>query len=251
MSAINKRFTGQVAIVTGAGAGIGLAAAELFAREGAKVIAVDIIADRLDALQKKDQSGNIVTLCGDLLEEDTIRAILSLTKGQVDILANVAGIMDGFLPAAEVDDATWDRVMAVNVTGIMRLSRTVLPLMVATRKGSIVNVASVAGLRGSVAGAAYTTSKHAVIGLTKSTAFMYAKDGIRANVVAPGGVKTSIEAPFKSSLAQERMSPIMQAVLPPMAESEQVADVIGFLASDAASNINGAILPCDGGWSAI
>ncbi len=251
MNCGNKRFTGKVAIVTGAGAGIGLATAELFAREGARVIAVDILADRLDALQEKDQSGNIVTVCGDILKEDTIRGILSIANERIDILANIVGIMDGFLPAAEVDDATWDRVIAVNVTSIMRLTRAVLPFMVAARKGSIVNIASEAGLRGSSAGAAYTTSKHAVIGLTKSTAFIYAKDGIRANVVAPGGVKTSIEAPFKSSLAQERMSSLMQVIVPPVAEPEQLADVIGFLASDAASNINGAVLPCDGGWSVI
>lgn len=133
MNCGNKRFTGKVAIVTGAGAGIGLATAELFAREGARVIAVDILADRLDALQEKDQSGNIVTVCGDILKEDTIRGILSIANERIDILANIVGIMDGFLPAAEVDDATWDRVIAVNVTSIMRLTRAVLPFMVAFR----------------------------------------------------------------------------------------------------------------------
>lgn len=122
-------------------------------------------------------------------------------------MANVAGIMDGFLPPHELDDATWDRVMNVNVTAIMRLTRAVLPLMRAAKSGSIVNVSSEAGLRGSAAGTAYTTSKHAVIGFTKSTAFFYAPEGIRCNAVAPGAVATNIEAPFRSEFAGERLGP--------------------------------------------
>jgi NAD(P)-dependent dehydrogenase (short-subunit alcohol dehydrogenase family) len=176
---------------------------------------------------------------------------VAAAEGRIDVLANVAGIMDAFLPAAEIDDATWDRVIAVNVTSLMRLMRAALPLMVEAKRGAIVNIASEAGLRGSAGGFAYTTSKHAVIGMTRSAAFMYAKDGVRVNAIAPGGVRTSIEAPMKSALAIARQGPLLQTIVPRPAEADDIAAAVAFLASDEARNINGAVLTSDGGWSTI
>jgi NAD(P)-dependent dehydrogenase (short-subunit alcohol dehydrogenase family) len=133
----------------------------------------------------------------------------------VDGLANVAGIMDAFLPPAEVDDETWDRVFRVNLTAPMRLTRAVLPGMIARGGGAIVNVASEASLRASASGVAYTSSKHALAGFTKSVAFFYGPQGIRANAVAPGAVATNIEAPMRSEYAAGRIGPIMQALMTP------------------------------------
>jgi NAD(P)-dependent dehydrogenase (short-subunit alcohol dehydrogenase family) len=186
----------------------------------------------------------------DVATADGVAAVAASASGQVHALANVAGIMDGFLPLGEVDDQTWERVFAVNVTSMMRLTRAVLPVMLAAGGGAIVNVSSEASLRGSAAGVAYTASKHAVNGLTKSTAFFYKSQGIRANAVVPGGVITNIEAAFRSEQAAAIVGPVLQATLPSVATAEQVASAITFLLSDDAANINGAILPCDGGWSA-
>jgi NAD(P)-dependent dehydrogenase (short-subunit alcohol dehydrogenase family) len=127
----------------------------------------------------------------------------------------------------------------------------VLPLMLAAGGGAIVNVASEAALRGSTAGVAYTASKHAVVGLTLNTAFIYGPQGVRCNAVAPGPVATNIEAPFKSELATQRIGPLLQTVLPPIAQPEQLAAAICWLASDDAANVNGVVLPSDGGWSAL
>src|SRR3546814_1152284 len=159
--------------------------------------------------------------------------------------------MDGFLPPAELVDDVGQRVMDVNVTAIMRLTRAVLPSMIQAGHGSIFNVTSEAGLRGSAAGTAYTTSKHAVIGFTKSTAFFYTPSGVRCNAVAPGGVATNIEAPFKSQFAADRLGPFMQVNVPPVATSEELAAAITWLLSDDSTNISGAVLPSDGGWIAI
>ena len=246
-----QRFVGKTAIVTGAGAGIGLATARRLVDEGARVVAADISAERLDALTASLPGAAIVAVAGDLSQEAAVQAALAAADGRVDVLANIAGIMDGFLPATEVDDATWERVMAVNVTALMRLMRACLPGMIEAKAGSIINIASEAGLRGSSAGFAYTTSKHAVIGMTRSAAFMYAKDGVRVNAIAPGGVRTSIEGRFRSALATERQGPLFQATATRPAAAEDIAAVICFLASDEARNINGAILPSDGGWSVI
>ena len=245
------RFAGKTAIVTGAGSGIGKATALRLASEGARVVGSDISAERLTALVEENPGLEIVTVAGDVSSEETIAKLLEAAGGRVDALANVAGIMDGFLPPAEVDDATWDRVFTVNVTAIMRLSRAVLPLMVEAGAGSIVNVSSEAGLRGSAAGAAYTASKHAVIGLTKSTSVFYAPKGVRANVVAPGGVATNVEGTMRSAWAGERIGPLLQTVVPPVAQAEQLAASITWLLSDDSANVTGAVLASDGGWSAI
>jgi NAD(P)-dependent dehydrogenase (short-subunit alcohol dehydrogenase family) len=120
--------------------------------------------------------------------------------------------------------------------------------MLTLGSGSIVNIASEAGLRGSAAGLAYTASKHAVVGITRSSAFMYGPSGIRVNAVAPGPVATNIQSTFASPLGQERIGNAM-TLLPPIAEAVQLAASITFLLSDDGTNVNGAILPSDGGWS--
>ncbi|WP_159809533.1 SDR family NAD(P)-dependent oxidoreductase [Cellulomonas citrea] len=245
-----NRFEGRTVVVTGAGSGIGLATTVRLLAEGADVVATDVVAARLDALTQEHGGDHLVTVVGDVATASTVDALLTALGGQVDALANVAGIMDGFLPPAEVDDATWDRVLAVNLTGPMRLCRAVLPLMIAAGKGTIVNVSSEAGLRGGAAGAAYTTSKHALIGYTRSISAFHAPQGVRANVVAPGGVATNIEAPFRSAYAGERLGPLLQ-VVPPVAAPQDLAAAICWLLSDDSANVTGAVLASDGGWSAL
>ena len=244
-------FTGQTIIVTGAGSGIGRATALRLHREGARVIGADVSAERLDALRAEASDERMVTVAGDIAEAATIQQIMDAAGLTVDGLANVAGIMDAFLPPAEVDDETWDRVFRVNLTAPMRLTRAVFPGMIARGGGAIVNVASEASLRASASGVAYTSSKHALAGFTKSVAFFYGPQGIRANAVAPGAVATNIEAPMRSAYAAGRIGPIMQALMTPVATSEQLASAIVWLLSDQSANINGVILPSDGGWSTI
>lgn len=248
---VSGRFTGRMEIVTGAGSGIGRATAVRLAREGATVVAVDVSEKRLDALVLEHPGLDLRPVVADVTTEEGIRAIINAAEWRVDGLANVAGIMDAFLPPAEVDDATWDRVLAVNLTAVMRLTRAVLPSMLDAGKGAIVNVSSEAALRASASGAAYTASKHAVNGLTKSVAVFYKDKGVRANAVLPGPVATNIEAPFRSELAARVLGPIMQATIPPTATADEVAATITWLLSDDSSNVNGAIVTCDGGWSAL
>ncbi len=245
------RFTGKTAIVTGAGSGIGRATAVRLAMEGARVVASDISAVRLEELVTARPDLDLITVAGDVSTEEAVQAIVAAAAGRVDALANVAGIMDSFLPPAEMTDATWERVFAVNITAVMRLTRAVLPLMLEAGVGAIVNVSSEASLRASASGAAYCASKHAVNGFTKSTAVFYKAQGIRANAVAPGAVLTNIEASFKSPHAAAVLGPIMSTTIPAPAAPEQLAASIAWLLSDEASYVNGAILPCDGGWSAI
>lgn len=246
----SQRFAGRTIIVTGAGSGIGRATATSLLEGGATVVANDVDGARLDQLATELGSDRLVTVAGDICAPETVDALVTAAGPGLDGLANVAGIMDGFLPAGEVDDETWDRVFRVNVTGPMRLIRAALPALL-DGGGSIVNVASEAALRGSAAGAAYTASKHAVVGLTKNTAFMYGPQGVRTNAVAPGPTATGIEADVRSPLGAGRIFPLLQALAVPMATADDLAAVITWLLSDAARNVNGAIVPSDAGWSAV
>jgi len=242
------RFTGKTVIVTGAGSGIGRATASRIARESGRVIAVDVSQERLDEFVAEHAAADIVPLVADITSDEGIARIVEAAGGTIDALANIAGIMDDMTPVGELTDAVWERVMNVNVTGTMKMMRAVVPAMLGQGYGSIVNTASEAALRGSAAGAAYTASKHAVVGLTKSAAFMYGPSGIRVNAVAPGPTITNIEAKFASALGAERVQ-LAMTILPEAAEAEALAASITFLLSDDGVNVNGVTLASDGGWS--
>ena len=243
------RFTGQTVIVTGAGSGIGRATASRIAREGGRVVAVDVSRQRLDEFAGEHDEADVACIVADITDDAGVAEILAAAGDTVDGLANIAGIMDDMTPVGDVTDAVWDRVFRVNVTGTMKLMRAVIPAMLAQGGGSIVNTASEAALRGSAAGVAYTASKHAVAGLTKSSAFMYGPSGIRVNAVAPGPTITNIEASFASPLGSERIQTAM-AVMPDPVEADALAASITFLLSNDGVNVNGIIMASDGGWSA-
>lgn len=243
------RFTGQTVIVTGAGSGIGRATASRVAREGGRVIAVDVSQERLDEFVAEHAGADIISLTADITDDAGVARIVAAAGDTIDGLANIAGIMDDMTPIGDVSDAVWDRVFRVNVNGTMKLMRAVIPAMLAQGGGSIVNTASEAALRGSAAGVAYTASKHAVAGLTKSSAFMYGPSGIRVNAVAPGPTITNIEASFGSPLGSDRIQTAM-AVMPDPVEADALAASITFLLSNDGVNVNGIIMASDGGWSA-
>jgi NAD(P)-dependent dehydrogenase (short-subunit alcohol dehydrogenase family) len=245
------RFARKTIIVTGAGNGIGRATASRIAREGGRIVAVDIAPRGLDDLKAGLPDADVVNVVADISREEDIEKIVAACDGRIDGLANVAGVADDMLPLHETTDDVWERVMRINVEGMFRLMRAVLPGMIDAGSGSIVNITSEAGLRGSCSGLAYTTSKHAVIGIVRSAAFMYGPNGIRINGVAPGGVATGMPVTFASDFAMERLKAAGSAALPALASSEQLASSITYLLSDDATNLNGVILPSDGGWSVL
>jgi NAD(P)-dependent dehydrogenase (short-subunit alcohol dehydrogenase family) len=249
-------LAGRSVIVTGAGSGIGRATALAFAAEGARVLVADLNAEGAEKVVKEIAAagGTAVAVTGDLSEQavvDRVSATAVEQFGGVDVLVNNAGIMDRMSAVGEVGDAEWERVIRVNLTAPFLLTRAVLPHMLEAGKGAIVNTASEASLRGSAAGAAYTASKHGIAGLTKSLAVTYRDKGIRANAIAPGGTKTAITVDAdRDALGPQVLASYMGNV-GTAAEAEEQAAAILFLASDAASNINGAILPVDNGWAAV
>lgn len=247
---------GRSIIVTGAGSGIGRATALRFAKEGARIVVADVdpVGAQAVAEEITQAGGTAATVIGDLRDQavvDQVAATAMEEFGGIDVLVNNAGIMDSMSAAADTGDDEWERVIGINLTAPFRLTRAVLPHMLAAGKGAVVFTASEASLRGSAAGAAYTASKHGIAGLTKSLAVMYRDKGIRSNAVAPGGTVTNIRVEAdRGAHGPAALAPYMGNVGSPAAADEQAAAIV-FLASDAASNINGAILPVDNGWSAV
>lgn len=250
------KLQNRVAIVTGAGSGMGRAIAILFAKEGAKVVVSDINLETANATvaEIKANGGEAMALLTNVAKEDDIQNLVDTTidqYGTLDILVNNAGIMDNFEAAGDIEEGNWERIFAVNTTSVMRATRKAIPIFLAKQKGVIINIASIGGLYGARAGATYTASKHAVIGFTKNTGFMYAQKGIRCNAIAPGGVETNIGASMTNinEFGMGRTQPGM-AANPRMGKSEEIASVALFLASDDSSFINGAVITADSGWTA-
>ncbi|MFM1745517.1 MAG: hypothetical protein RLZZ630_1454 [Bacteroidota bacterium] len=248
----------KIAIVTGAASGIGKAIALLFAREGSKVIAADRNAERLDILRKEALEEGLVidTLLTDMSSEDDIEHMVNTAvdkHGTLDILVNNAGIMDSFEPVAELSNTVWEKVIRINVEGVFKSMRAAMRIYLPKNEGIIINIASVGGLQGARAGAAYTASKFAVVGLTKNTGYLYAKTGIRCNAIAPGAVQTNIG----ETIDYSKMTPLVNdrimsgmVLNPRTGDPIEIAKAALFLASDASSFVNGQVLVVDGGWTA-
>jgi len=245
------RLEGKVALVTGAGSGIGRASAERFAAEGARVAVVDLKGAEEVAAVIDAAGGEAIALATGVADEEAVAAMAAAAIdrfGRVDVLMNNAGVLDDYLPAADMPTAVWERVLGVNLNAQFFTARALLPQMVERGAGAIVNVASTAGLNGGNGGAAYTTSKHAVIGFTRQLCFDYARKGIRCNVLCPGAVETGMTKEIFASPDAAVMEAVESAPIGRWAQPEELAAAALFLASDEASFVNGAVYLVDGGF---
>jgi NAD(P)-dependent dehydrogenase (short-subunit alcohol dehydrogenase family) len=248
------RLNGKIAIVTGAAHGIGKAIAELFAEEGAWVLVADL-----------DDAGGEATTAGicsrggraafrrvDVADEGqaaaAVRQAADAGGGRIDVLCNNASYLGEWHNVVNAPREEWDKCLQTGLMGTAHFTREVLALMVPRRSGSIVNIASIQGMVGARTSAAYTSMKHAVIGLTRSVAYDYAPHNIRVNAICPGPIETRISPKPGDEVYQRQIS---KTPLGRVGQPREVAYAALFLASDESSYITGAVIPVDGGWTAI
>lgn len=248
-----NRLEGKVAIVTGGNAGIGEAVAKRFAEEGAAVVITGRRQSELDRVMSgiRHNKGKCLTVAGSVTDELHVRDVAQRTLdsfGRIDILVNNAGIGDFGKRIHETDDSTWATVMDVNLTGVFRMTRAVVPQMLKQARGVIINISSVASLVGIPGAPAYATSKGGLDAFTRAVAIDYAKDGIRCNVVNPGLIDTPMAAPLMTN--PDMLQPILNhyAIRRP-GTPEEVANMVLYLASDEAGWVTGATFTIDGGMT--
>jgi NAD(P)-dependent dehydrogenase (short-subunit alcohol dehydrogenase family) len=240
-----EELHGKVAIVTGAGSGMGRSAAVIFAKHGAKVVCADI-SGREDATANSIGSSAMAIRCDVTCESDVEELMAAAIKafGRIDAVLNVAGISS---PArvAELEMATYDRIMDVNLRGVMHGTKHGIRAMLDSGGGSVINWASTGAFGGTEAQSVYCMTKAAVVSLTKTAALEYAALGMRVNAICPGFILTEMWGPNPSErVLAERTKRIPQGRI---GSPEEVAELAAFLASDRASYINGAAIPVDGG----
>lgn len=252
-----NRLQNKVAIITGSANGIGKAIATTYAKEGAKVVIADFNEEALQqtvAAFQEDGYDALGVQVNVAVEEDVQRMVDETVAhfGKVDILVNCAGVLDHMQAAHNVEDAIWQRVMDVNVGGVMRGIRKVLPLFQEQQSGIIINLASISGLQGGRGGLTYTAAKHAVSGMTKNVASHYGPLGIRCNAIAPAQVDTGMTQSIENfdAFGLKQATRGVQGIMHRVAQPEEIANIALFLASDESSYINGVVLAADGGWSA-
>ncbi|MGH8707283.1 MAG: SDR family NAD(P)-dependent oxidoreductase [Burkholderiales bacterium] len=254
----------RLAVVTGAGSGLGQAIANKLAADGFAVAAIDL--DEAAAKQTARQiGGKSAAYRADVsrsAEFDRAVTAAIAELGPLEVMVNNAGILDGYFDVDEMDEALWRKVIDIDLTGVFLGSKRALEEMLPRKRGRIINMSSVAGLNGTGGGAAYIAAKHGVIGLTRQMAVQYGARGIRANCVCPGPVATGLRAhsqailgpgvPDISGRGVAVNDDMVRALVPAGVRGtpENIADAVGFLASDAADYINGHALVVDGGWRA-
>ncbi len=245
------RLANKIAFITGASSGIGAACALRFVEEGAVVVGFDISeSDGNDWARALQTQSRCRLIKGDVRDDAALAAAIAETHrtfGSLDILVNSAGVAPvGPVHLMEVSE--WDRTMDVNLKGTFLACRHVLPIMMAQRSGSILNIASVEGLEAQEFTAAYNASKGAVVLLSKNMAIDYGRLGIRVNAICPGFIATPMSAAIQDSALYEKICAAHQ--LGRMGTAREVANAALFLASDEASFITGSAMVVDGGWMA-
>lgn len=248
------KLLGKSIVVTGASSGMGKSIVELFVKEGANVVAVARRIERLEALKDslKDAPGKIVVYQGDVSKREDNEAMIDLAVsefGRLDVLVNNAGVMDDMAPIAQASDDKYASVMSINVYGPMCAMRKACQVFLAQGNGgNIINVSSVGSMH-QAAGPIYCASKAALNSMSRNTAYMYMKDKIRCNVIAPGGIKTEIGVAMgmPNMDGYAKLSGVLQ-LAPEQGEATDIASAALYLASDDSAYISGVILPVDGGW---
>ena len=250
---MEKIFEHKVAIVTGGSFGIGKATAIAFAKRGANVVIADWIRDDSVLKEIKDMGSSVIFVQCDVSKPGDVAAMVTQAVsafGKVDFAVNNAGIEGQTSSTHECTEENWDKTININLKGIWLCMKHEIPIMLKQGKGAIVNIASIAGLIGFPGLPAYVVSKHGIVGLTKTAALEYARQGIRINVVCPGVIKTAMvdRTTGKDKIVEKKyedMEPVGR-----MGQPEEVAEAIVWLCSDAASFVTGHPMAVDGGWIA-
>ena len=248
-------LTGKVAIVTGASAGIGRATALAMAHAGAKVVLGDVDLDRGQSLVREieHKGGHAVFVATDVRDDDAAAHLVATavrTYGGLDIACNNAGIEGTPAPTAACSPENWERTLAVNLTGVWQCMRHEIPAMLERGGGSIINMASVAGLVGFTTIPAYVASKHGVVGLTKTAALEYAEQGIRVNAVCPGVIDTEMVERFTGGAPEAEAAMVATEPVGRLGRPDEIADAVVWLASDRSSFVTGQAIAVDGGFVA-
>ncbi len=248
-----NRLHGKVAVVTGGNAGIGEAIAKTFAREGASVVITGRRQGELDRVVNEivKEQGKAFAVVGSVTDEPHVQETVRRTVqrfGHIDILVNNAGIGGFGKRLHEIDDTTWAQILDINLNGVFRMTRAVLPEMLKRGKGVIINISSIASLVGLPVLPAYAASKGALDAVTRALAVDYAQDGIRCNVVNPGLIDTPMAAPLMSN--SEQLDPILSHYpIRRAGKPEEVASMVLYLVSDEAAWVTGGTFPIDGGMT--